>query len=55
MGQITMQELIEGAKERPDYVPPTSEQCAFADRVVLLTQNREDNSLSKMLALAYAE
>lgn len=50
-----MQELIEDAKERPDYIPPNPEQCAFADRVVLLTQNRGDNSLAKMLALGYAE
>ncbi len=55
MSQITMQGLIEDARERPDYVPPTLEQCHFADRVVLLTQDRRDDSLAKMLSLAYAE
>lgn len=55
MNLITMQELIEVARERPGYIPPTLEQCNFADRVVLLTQNRADSSLAKMLALAYAE
>lgn len=55
MNPITMQELIEVARERPGYIPPTPEQCGFADRVVLLTQNRADSSLAKMLALAYAE
>lgn len=50
-----MQELIEVARERPGYIPPTPEQCGFADRVVLLTQNRGESSLARILALAYAE
>jgi hypothetical protein len=50
-----MQELIEDVRERPGYIPPTLEQSNFADRVVLLTQDRGDSSLAKMFALAYAE
>jgi hypothetical protein len=40
MGEITMKEFIDEAKQHPGYVPPTPAQCAFADRVVLLTQDR---------------
>lgn len=52
---VTMQEIIGDAKLRPGYVAPLPEQVVFADKVVLLTMDSPDNSLSKVMALAYAE
>ena len=52
---VTMQEIIADAQQRPGYIAPLPQQIAFADKVVLLTMNLPDNSLSKVMALAYAE
>ncbi len=52
---VTMQEIIVDAQQRPGYVAPLPGQIAFADRIVLITMTLPDNSLAKMLALAYAE
>lgn len=52
---VTMQEIIADAQQRPGYVAPLPGQIAFADKIVLMTTTLPDNSLAKMLALAYAE
>lgn len=52
---VNMQEIIAEVQQRPDYVPPLPTQIAFADKVVLLTMALPDNSIAKILALAYAE
>lgn len=52
---VTIREIIADAQQRPGYVAPLPGQIAFADRVVSLTIALPDNSLAKMLALAYAE
>lgn len=51
----SMIDIIEDARNRPDYTPPSAQQVAFADKVFLLTMNLPHNSFAKLLAIAYAQ